>query len=55
MPVPKGKQKIYGRILGRMINSGKSKDEAKDIADRAVKHKEVKDSNLKSKKKGKDT
>ena len=38
MPVPKGKQKKYGKIVGANINRGKSLEEAKDIADRAVKH-----------------
>jgi hypothetical protein len=37
MPVPKGKQKLYGKIAGHMQNLGKSFEEAKDIADRAVK------------------
>lgn len=41
MPVPKKKQKVYGVIVGAMRNKGKSLEEAKDIADRAVKHKEV--------------
>lgn len=47
MPVPKGKKKVYGRIVGANINRGLSLEEAKDIADRAVKHKEVKDKGLK--------
>jgi len=36
MPVPKKFQKQYGRIVGRMINAGKSQAEAKAIADRAL-------------------
>jgi hypothetical protein len=36
MPVPKKKQKLYGKVVGHMINSGKSLEEAKDIADKAV-------------------
>ncbi len=38
MPVPKDKQALYGKIVGHMMNKGKSLDEAKDIADRAIKH-----------------
>jgi len=36
MPVPKGKEKQYGMIVGKNINAGKSLAEAKDIADSAV-------------------
>ena len=36
MPVPKDKQKLYGKIIGRMINLGKGKKKAKEIADKAV-------------------
>lgn len=36
MPVPKGKQDLYGKIVGHMQNLGKSREESKDIADRAV-------------------
>jgi len=36
MPVPKGKQKLYGKIVGKNINEGKSLEKAKGIADRAV-------------------
>ena len=36
MPVPKGKEKLYGKIVGANINRGKSLEDAKDIADRAV-------------------
>lgn len=36
MPVPKGKQELYGKIAGHMQNLGKSLSEAKDIADAAV-------------------
>lgn len=50
MPVPKGKQKVYGAIVGKNINTGKSMEESKNIADRAVKHKEVSDKNLKPRK-----
>lgn len=37
MPVPKKKQKLYGKVIGHMINTGKSQAEAKNIADKAVK------------------
>jgi len=37
MPVPKGKQELYGKVVGHMINLGKSTEAAKDIADKAVK------------------
>ena len=36
MPIEKKDQKKYGMIVGHMINSGKSKEEAKNIADKAV-------------------
>jgi hypothetical protein len=36
MPVPKGKEKLYGKIVGVNINRGRSLAAAKDIADRAV-------------------
>ena len=36
MPVPKDKQALYGKIIGRMINLGKGKKKAKKIADKAV-------------------
>lgn len=36
MPVPKGKQKLYGKIAGHMQNEGYSYEESKDIADKAV-------------------
>jgi hypothetical protein len=36
MPIPKDKQKLYGKIIGRMINLGKGKKKVKKIADRAV-------------------
>lgn len=39
MPVPKKKQKLYGKIAGHMQNVGYGYEEAKDIADRAVKAK----------------
>lgn len=38
MPVPKKKQRIYGIIVGKNINEGKSLEAAKNIADRAIKH-----------------
>jgi hypothetical protein len=38
-PVPKNKQKTYGKIVGKNINEGKSLEESKDIADEAVKKK----------------
>jgi len=46
MPVPKGKHDIYGRIVGHMINTGKSMEKAKNIADKAVKKKGVSDKGL---------
>lgn len=39
MPVPRSKRKAYGVIVGKNINEGKSVEEAKDIADRAIQHK----------------
>jgi hypothetical protein len=39
MPVPKKKQKLYGKVVGHMQNVGYGYEEAKDIADRAVKAK----------------
>lgn len=39
MPVPKDKQELYGKIVGHMINKGKTLEEAKKIADKAVKKK----------------
>ena len=38
MPVPKGKERAYGAIVGKHINDGKDPAEAKDLADRALKH-----------------
>ena len=51
MPVPKGKQKAYGVIVGAMINKGKSLGKAKKIADKAVKSKKVKAKDFKKYKK----
>ena len=45
-PVAKGKQEIYGRIVGHNINQGKSLEAAKHIADKAVKHRGVNDKGL---------
>lgn len=39
MPVPKKKRRLYGLVVGRMINLGKGLKAAKRIADRAVKSK----------------
>lgn len=39
MPVPKGKEDLYGKIVGHMINTGHNREESKNIADRAVKDK----------------
>lgn len=39
MPIPKGKSKLYGLVIGRMRNLGKSKKQAKSIAERAVRSK----------------
>ena len=36
MPVPPGKEDLYGKVVGHMLNMGKSHEEAKAIADRAV-------------------
>lgn len=36
LPIPKEKQKLYGKILGHMLNLGKGKKKAKKIADKAV-------------------
>jgi len=36
MPVPKSKEKLYGKIVGSNINRGKSLTDAKQIADRAI-------------------
>lgn len=38
MPVPKDKQDVYGKIVGKNINSGKSLSAAKRVADKAIKH-----------------
>ena len=43
MPVPKGKEKLYGMIVGANINRGKSLEAAKTIADRAVKPQRAKE------------
>lgn len=37
MPVPKDKQDLYGKVVGKNINAGKSLNAAKRIADKAVK------------------
>lgn len=37
MPIPKKKQKLYGKILGHMLNLGKGKAQAKSIAEAAIK------------------
>lgn len=36
MPVPKDKEKLYGMIVGKNINEGKSLEASKNIADRAI-------------------
>ena len=51
MPIEKGKQEVYGRIVGHEINQGMSLEKAKNIADRAVKHKDVSDKKLTKKRK----
>lgn len=53
MPIEKGKQEVYGRIVGHEINEGMSLEKAKNIADRAVKHKDVNDKGLTKKRKKK--
>lgn len=47
MPVPKGKEKLYGKIVGANINRGKTLSQAKSIADRAVVSKKKKKSKKK--------
>lgn len=37
MPVPKDKAPLYAKVIGHMINLGKSQETAKAIADAAVK------------------
>ena len=37
MPIPKDKQDLYGKVIGKNINEGKSRKAAKEIAERAVK------------------
>lgn len=37
MPVPKSKEKQYGKIVGAMINKGYDPDEVADIVDRVLK------------------
>lgn len=37
MPIPKDKQKLYAKVIGHMINIGKSPSTAKNIAEAAVK------------------
>jgi hypothetical protein len=37
MPVPKGKQKVYGKIVGHLQNLGYGLETAKNKADKAVK------------------
>lgn len=37
MPIPKDKQNLYGKVIGHNLNQGKSKQEAKEIAEAAVK------------------
>lgn len=46
MPVPKGKERIYGVIVGKNINEGQSLTQAKHIADKAMKDKTVNDKAL---------
>lgn len=36
MPVPKGKEKIYGKIVGHLQNLGYSRTVAKQKADKAI-------------------
>lgn len=42
MPVPKGKEKLYGKVIGSCYNQGGSKAKCKSRADRAVKSKRAK-------------
>ena len=46
MPVPEGKQKIYGRIVGSMVNRGHTMADAKKIADKATSKRGVNDKGL---------
>jgi hypothetical protein len=36
MPIPKQYEELYGKIIGHMINIGKSHEEAKAIAEKAI-------------------
>lgn len=36
MPVPKDKQKLFGKVIGKNLNEGKSKEVAKENAEKAV-------------------
>jgi len=49
MPVPKGKEELYRKVVGHMQNLGKGLKESKNIADRAVKVKKSKKVNKRSK------
>jgi len=37
MPVPKGKEKLYGKIVGHLQNLGFSYETAKNKTDKAIK------------------
>lgn len=51
MPIPKDKEKMYGRIVGHLINLGFSPGEAKGKADSLVaRHKMPSDKKLRNKK-----
>lgn len=52
MPIPKDKQEEYGIIAATMQKRGKSLEEAKDIADRAVMGKKHKSQGAKRRMKG---
>ena len=47
MPVPKKKEKAYGVIVGAMQNKGKSLNDAKNIADKAIKSPKLKEQSFK--------
>jgi len=46
MPVKEGAEKVYGRIVGSMINRGHTQADAKKIADKATSKRGVNDKGL---------
>lgn len=55
MPISKSQASLYGKVIGKMLNSGKSKQEAKAIAEAAVRpgHQAPRDGKSQRKKKKK--